>query len=65
MKLDNNTLLNLFQNGHRAIEGIKFGRCTFCGLAQSYWNKWTCSRFKTEKKELQYDNSNCENPGYC
>ncbi len=45
-----------FDNGHRCIEGVKNGRCQFCGLAQTYWTKWVCERiyniFKLPKTHL-------------
>lgn len=44
MLLTKEKLKTLFQNGHRAEDGVANGKCQFCGLAQNYWNKWHCLR---------------------
>ena len=50
MKVSKKELKELFQNGHRAENnGAVFPKCQFCGMAQTYWDKFLCSRF--DKKE--------------
>lgn len=44
MLLTKEKLKTLFQNGHRALNGVKDGKCQFCELSQDQWNKWHCLR---------------------
>ena len=29
---------------HDPIDGVKYGRCRYCGLAQNYWDRWECDK---------------------